>query len=127
MIRIKRIYDPPADDDGHRVLVDRLWPRGMSRAAVAVELWAKECAPSDALRRWSAHDRAKWAEFRRRYFAELDARPEALAPLRALGAQGTLTLLYAAADRECNNAVALRDYLGQAAQASSAAAGPKNS
>lgn len=113
MIRIRRVYDARGDDDGCRVLVDRLWPRGLSREAAALDLWAKDCAPSDTLRRWYAHDRAKWTEFRRRYFSELDARPEVLVPLRALAAQGPLTLLYAAADGECNNAAALRDYLAQ--------------
>ncbi|RMD80370.1 MAG: DUF488 family protein [Gammaproteobacteria bacterium] len=111
MIRVKRVYDPPAPEDGARVLVDRLWPRGLRREAARLDHWAREAAPSDALRRWYGHDPARWEAFRERYFAELDARPEAWRPLLARARRGRLTLLHAARDRERNNAVALRDYL----------------
>ena len=111
MIRIKRIYDPPAPDDGFRVLVDRLWPRGMRKDEAQIDLWLKEVAPSTALRRWYDHDSAKWDEFRRRYRAELQHQPEALALLRDKAGRGTLTLLYAARESERNNAVALESIL----------------
>lgn len=110
-IRIRRVYDPPADDEGACVLVDRLWPRGVARARLAGVEWIKEIAPSEALRKSFAHRPERWSEFRRRYFAELDANPEAVAKLRRLARGGRLTLLYAARDPERNNAVALREYL----------------
>jgi uncharacterized protein YeaO (DUF488 family) len=109
--RYKRVYDPVAPDDGLRVLVDRVWPRGMTKARVQAGLWLKDIAPSDALRMWFGHDRSRWEEFRRRYFAELDARPEAMTELLAEAAKGPVTLLYSARDAECNQAVALMDYL----------------
>ena len=109
---IKRIYDPPADDDGCRVLVDRLWPRGMPRENAAIDLWLKDVAPSAALRQWFGHDPARWAEFKRRYRAELDGNP-VLGELRALLEHGRpVTLLFGAKDLDHNNAVVLRDYLG---------------
>lgn len=112
-IKIKRVYDPPAAEDGQRVLVDRLWPRGLSKEHAALDDWIREVAPSNDLRRWFAHDRAKWIEFKRRYFAELAAPEarEALSSIRSLAAKGVVTLLYAASDEEYNNAVALGDYL----------------
>ncbi len=109
--RVKRIYAPPAPEDGARVLVDRLWPRGISKAHAALGLWARDVAPSTGLRRWFNHDPALWAEFRRRYRAELRANDAALAPLRTLARQGPVTLLYAARDEDHNEAVVLRDYL----------------
>ncbi len=111
-IAVKRIYAPPAADDGTRILVDGLWPRGLSRAEAAIDAWLKEVAPSAALRQWFAHDPAKWSGFQRRYFAELDGNAEALSDLRARLATGG-TLLYAARDELHNNAVALRDYLAR--------------
>lgn len=112
-IQVKRAYDPPAPGDGCRVLVDRLWPRGLSKERAAVDEWLREVAPSTDLRRWFAHDPARWAEFKRRYSAELDApaAPEAVARLRSLAAEGDVTLLYAATDELHNNAVVLREYL----------------
>lgn len=111
-IRIKRVYDAPAQDDGHRVLVDRVWPRGVSRESAAVDEWLKSVAPGTALRQWFGHDPAKWNEFRRRYFAELDAGPEGLDGLLTRArAPGTLTLVYSARDTEHNQAVALREWL----------------
>ena len=110
--QVKRVYDPPHGSDGVRILVDRLWPRGLSRQAAAIDQWLRECAPSDELRRWFGHDRSRWDEFRRRYFAELAGREESLAPIRALAGEKRVTLLFGAADVECNNAVALVEYLG---------------
>jgi uncharacterized protein YeaO (DUF488 family) len=111
MIRLKRVYEPPSAGDGWRVLVDRLWPRGLTKEQAALDVWAKEIAPSDALRRWFGHEPGKWDEFRKRYFAELDGHPEAVGRLLRPAAGGPITLLFAARDAERNNAVALREYL----------------
>jgi len=111
VVRVKRIYAPAASDDGFRVLVDRIWPRGLKKADAAVDLWLKEVAPSPELRRWFGHDPAKWAEFRRRYAAELHRQPDATAALREKVREGTVTLLYAARDPDHNNAVALKSLL----------------
>ncbi len=110
-IQVKRVYDAAAAGDGWRVLVDRVWPRGLGKAQVRADAWLKDVAPSTALRKWFAHDRAKWDAFVQRYAAELDANPEALEPLRIAAKRGRLTLLYGARDNECNQAVALRAYL----------------
>lgn len=110
-IRCRRVYEPASPDDGPRVLVDRVWPRGMTKDQVRADHWLKDAAPSAALRTWFGHDRARWAEFRRRYFAELDANPQAVALLLAAAAEGRVTLLFSARDTECNQAAALRDYL----------------
>lgn len=110
-IRLKRIYTPPAAEDGARVLVDRLWPRGVAKARAALSLWCKDAAPSTALRQWFNHDPARWAEFQRRYRAELAANDAALAPIRALAKDGPVTLLFAARDEARNEAVVLRDHL----------------
>lgn len=110
-IQVKRVYDAAAADDGWRVLVDRVWPRGLSKAQVRADAWLKDVAPSTALRQWFAHDRAKWDEFVQRYTAELNANPEALEALRVAARRGRLTLLYGARDSEYNQAVALRAYL----------------
>ncbi|MGX2040931.1 DUF488 domain-containing protein [Methylocaldum sp. MU1018] len=111
MISVKRVYEVPAPADGERFLVERLWPRGVSRPMLAMTAWIKEAAPSNDLRRWFGHDPAKWTEFRRRYFAELDGKSEALQPLLDAAARGNVTLLYSARDTEHNNAVALAEYL----------------
>ncbi len=111
MIRVKRVYAPPAPDDGVRVLVERLWPRGIKREALRLDEWLKEVAPSDGLRRWFAHDPARWEEFQRRYFAELDNNPETWKPLVEIARRDNLTLLYSARDVEHNSAVALQRYL----------------
>lgn len=105
-IGLARVYDPPAS--GRVFLVERLWPRGVRRDAVVIDAWLKDAAPSTALRRWFGHDPKKWAEFRERYFDELDANPDAWRPLVA---EEPVTLLYSSRDREHNNAVALRDYV----------------
>lgn len=109
--RVKRIHAPRSDEDGTRVLVDRLWPRGMAKEAAGVDHWLRDVAPSDELRRWFDHRSERWDEFRRRYFAELDQAPDAgaFAQLRAL--RGRVTLLFAARDEAHNNAVALKEYL----------------
>lgn len=110
-IRTKRAYERPAHADGARVLVDRMWPRGVKKEDAAIDRWVKEAAPSTELRRWFGHDPGKWAEFQERYRAELDANPQAVEPLLALARRRTLTLVYGARDTEHNNAEALRAYL----------------
>lgn len=110
-IRLKRVYDPPAPDDGSRILVERLWPRGMKKESLALDLWLKDVAPSDGLRRWFSHDPRKWEEFRGRYFAELNTSPGAWKPLVEAARRGTVTLLYSSHEQEHNNAVALKQYL----------------
>ncbi|VFU09415.1 conserved protein of unknown function [Methylocella tundrae] len=110
-IKLKRAYEPAGADDGMRILVDRLWPRGLSKAAAALTLWMKDIAPSTELREWFAHDPALWPEFQRRYRAELDANGEAVERMRDLLQKGPATLLYAAHDREHNQAVVLASYL----------------
>lgn len=110
-IRLKRIYAPASMADGRRVLVDRLWPRGVSRARADLFDWAKEIAPSDALRHWLHANLDRWPDFARRYRQELDAQPEPVGRLLGLAAERPLTLLYAARDEVHNNAVALRGYL----------------
>ena len=109
-IRLKRAYDPPSADDGTRILVDRLWPRGLTRAAGGIDLWLKDIAPTTALRQWFGHAPAKWPEFERRYRAELAGSP-ALADLRQRARQGPVTLVYAARDQARNQAVVLKRLL----------------
>ena len=111
VIKLKRVYEQAEPDDGLRYLVDRLWPRGMAKDALQLTAWLREVAPSDELRKEFHRDPARWEEFRRRYWAELDARPEVWEPLLRAARNGTITLLFAARDTEHNNAVALRDYL----------------
>jgi uncharacterized protein YeaO (DUF488 family) len=113
MIRIKRAYDPPKRGDGRRFLVERLWPRGMKKQALALDAWLKEVAPSTELRKWFGHRVERWAEFRRRYRAELRANPAAWQPILAAARRGTVTLLYSAHDPEHNGALVLRDYLAE--------------
>ena len=115
MIRVKRIYEPAADDDSYRVLVDRIWPRGVSREQARLDEWAKELAPSTELRRWFAHDPKKFAEFRRRYDDELAGQSDKLSELRERGREGTVTLLFGARDTEHNNAVVLAEVLAEPA------------
>jgi uncharacterized protein YeaO (DUF488 family) len=110
-VRLKRAYEAPSREDGTRVLVDRLWPRGVRKEDAAIDHWLKELGPSTALRRWFGHDPARWSDFRRRYRAELAAKPELLAELRALARKGPLTLVYAARDEAHNDAVVLRELL----------------
>lgn len=112
-LRIKRIYAAPAPEDGRRILVDRLWPRGLRKEEARLDAWLKEIAPSDALRAWYGHDPGKWPAFQERYFAELDASPEAVARLRDMVAAGPATLVYSSREEERNNAAALKIYLAQ--------------
>ena len=109
MFRLKRVYDEASPKDGLRVLVERLWPRGLSKERAEIGLWHKDIAPSADLRKWFGHRQERWEEFRRRYRSELDANPAAWQPL--LDNRGTLTLLYSAHDTEHNGALVLRDYL----------------
>ena len=106
-VRVKRAYEPAAAADGHRVLIDRIWPRGISREQAQLDEWARELAPSNELRRWFAHDPTRFAEFRRRYESELRAQEEKLRELRGRARAGTLTLVYGARDTEHNDAVVL--------------------
>jgi uncharacterized protein YeaO (DUF488 family) len=110
-IAIKRVYLPPDKGDGQRVLVDRLWPRGVSKRDAAVDVWLKEIAPSAELRKWFGHDPAKWDEFRKRYRAELADNDEPIAQLRALIEEGRVTLLYGAHDEEHNQARVLLELM----------------
>jgi len=110
-VNLKRAYEPPSPRDGTRILVDRLWPRGVRKAKARIGLWLKDVAPSAALRQWFGHDPARWSEFRRRYRAELKRQPEPLARLRALARQGRVTLVFGAHDARRNQAVVLRDLL----------------
>jgi uncharacterized protein YeaO (DUF488 family) len=111
MIRTKRIYEPADAGDGFRVLVDRVWPRGVSKAEARIDEWLKEVAPSTALRQWFAHDPAKWAEFKRRYWGELAQQAEPIGLLHEMRSTKGVTLLYGARDEWHNNAVALKEYL----------------
>jgi uncharacterized protein YeaO (DUF488 family) len=111
--RLKRVYEPRSAEDGTRVLVERLWPRGLRKEDPRLDVWLKEIAPSPALRSWFAHDPAKWDEFRRRYRAELAANADAVARLRALLAEGPVTLVYAARDEQHNSARVLLEWLGE--------------
>ncbi len=114
MIRLKRAYEEPSPDDGERILVERLWPRGVTKARAAVDLWLEDVAPSPELRAWYAHDTAKWQQFQRRYRRELRDRKEAreaVELLRAKAKRGTVTLVYAARDEEHNSALVLKRFL----------------
>jgi uncharacterized protein YeaO (DUF488 family) len=111
MIKVKRVYEPSAPGDGHRFLVDRVWPRGVSKDTAHVEAWLKEVAPSTELRRWFAHDPDRWAEFHRRYVRELESRRDALAPLLDAAREGTVTLVYSARDEQHNQALVLKQVL----------------
>jgi uncharacterized protein YeaO (DUF488 family) len=120
MILTKRAYEPAAAGDGVRFLVDHLWPRGLKKEALKMKSWIKGVSPSNELRQWFGHEPAKWKEFRRRYFAELDKEPEAWQPLLEAARKGDITLVYSARDEEHNNAVALRDYLEKRLKAGAA-------
>lgn len=110
-IRTKRIYEPAAPEDGLRVLIDRLWPRGLAKADAQVDLWLKDIAPSAALRKWYQHDTERWNEFRRRYFAELDANHEPVAQAIEAVRRQPVTLLFGSKEERFNNAAALKEYL----------------
>lgn len=107
-IRVKRVYDPPSEDDGFRILVDRLWPRGFRKGSLKMDLWLRDVAPSDQLRKWFGHDPAKWSQFLERYRKELESNPAFARLLETVREKGNVTLLYSAKDSEHNQAVALR-------------------
>jgi uncharacterized protein YeaO (DUF488 family) len=111
MIKIKRAYDEVSDDDGYRILVGRLWPRGVTKERAAIDLWLKDIAPSTELRKWFGHDPEKWEEFRRRYSKELEGKQKDIEILNQKISEGPVTLIYSARDREHNTAAALKDYL----------------
>jgi uncharacterized protein YeaO (DUF488 family) len=110
-IRVKRAYEDAAKSDGRRILVDRMWPRGVKKGDAVIDHWAKEAAPSTELRKWYHADPERWDEFRRRYFAELDDNPEAVAELREAIGEGPATLVFSSKEERFNNAVALKEYL----------------
>ncbi len=126
MITFKRAYDPVSRADGRRFLVERLWPRGVSKAELHVEAWLRDVGPSTGLRQWFGHDPEKWDEFRRRYRAELDSHPEAWRPIVSAARRGRVTLIYSSHDTEHNNAVALRDYLEKKMRQPTRAAGARS-
>ena len=111
MIHLKRVYEAPCAEDGRRVLVERLWPRGLTKQAAAVDLWLKDVSPSPELRKWYGHEPAKWEEFCKRYRAELDANPDGVAQLREVCAAGVVTFVFAAKDEQRNSAVVLKSYV----------------
>jgi uncharacterized protein YeaO (DUF488 family) len=115
-LKLKRAYDPPSKDDGCRILIDRLWPRGLRKDQARLDGWLKEIAPSMALRKWFGHDPARWEEFRRRYFAELEGRAPVVETLRQWTQRGRVTLVYGARDETHNHAVALQEYLRRQTQ-----------
>lgn len=110
-IRLKRAYDTPAPEDGSRILVDRLWPRGLSKEAAKIDLWLKDIAPSGELRKWYGHDPQKWEEFQTRYREELLARPEALAEVHRVVGEGRVSFIFGSKETRLNNAAALKDFL----------------
>ena len=111
MVKLKRVYDEPSEDDGTRILVDRLWPRGLTKEKAHIDLWLKEVAPSNELRKWFAHDPEKWPEFQARYHAELNQNPTQVALLKQAVAKGPATLVYGAKDEEHNEAIVLQKLL----------------
>ena len=110
-LQIRRVYESPSEDEGYRVLIDRLWPRGLRKDQVELDIWLKDVAPSTELRRWFGHDPSKWSEFKVRYFRELDGQPQAIADLVDRARNGRVTLLFGAKDAEHSNAAALVEYL----------------
>ena len=111
MIKLKRIYEKPLKEDGFRILVERLWPRGFTKGRAAINLWLKDIAPSSELRKWFGHDTARWEEFCNRYWAELTEKKELSASLKQKSKQGTVTLIYSSSDEKHNSAVALKMFL----------------
>jgi uncharacterized protein YeaO (DUF488 family) len=111
MIKLKRAYEPASKDDGVRILVERLWPRGVSKQKAKIDLWLKDLAPSTELRQWYGHDPVKWPQFRKRYWGELKGQGDLLALLKYITQERTVTFVYAASDEERNSAVALKEFL----------------
>ncbi len=110
-IKLKRVYEKPDDSDGIRVLVERLWPRGLSKEKAKVDVWLKDAAPSTELRKWFSHDETKWKEFKKRYYLELDQNPVALKPILDLPSTANITFVFASKEEQFNNATALKDYI----------------
>ncbi len=110
-IKVKRIFEKASKDDGIRILVDRLWPRGMSKKDALIDLWLKDVAPSNELRKWFNHEPEKWGEFKSRYFSELDKKPDLVSKLKKYVGEGTSTLLFSAKETKFNNAIVLKEYL----------------
>ena len=110
-IQVKRAYDDPGENDGYRILVDRFWPRGISKEKAKIDYWAKQLAPSNELRRWYGHDPEKWSEFKSRYFAELDANSQSAKELLDYVNKGSVTFIYSSKEQHFNNAVALKSYV----------------
>ena len=110
-IKLKRVYEEPENSDGIRVLVERLWPRGLSKEKAKVDIWLKDAAPSTELRKWFNHDHSKWEEFKKRYYFDLDNNPEALKPIYDLPKSANITFVFASKEEQFNNAVALREYI----------------
>ncbi len=112
MIKTKRVYEPPSKEDHFRILVDRLWPRGISKEKAKIDLWLKEVAPSDGLRKWYSHDPKKWESFKTKYRAELEKRPDLLESIKRLEKdKGSITLLFGSKEEKLNNAAALKEFL----------------
>ena len=111
MLKVKRVYEEPAKEDGFRILVDRLWPRGLTKEKAKIDLWLKDIAPSNDLRKWYQHDPEKWLEFKRRYYSELKDKKESLDLIQAKAKKGTVTLLFGSKEERINNAHALKEYL----------------
>jgi len=115
MLKIKRVYDTPSKEDGYRILIDRLWPRGLTKEKAKIDLWLREIAPSDELRKWYQHDPAKWEEFKRRYGKELENKQELLHRIKELDEEkGVVTLVYSTKETKYSNAVALQEFLKKA-------------
>ncbi|MCL5678250.1 MAG: DUF488 family protein [Candidatus Thermoplasmatota archaeon] len=112
-LKIKRIYDAPESSDGYRLLVDRLWPRGLSREKASVDEWLRDIAPSDELRKWFSHDRERWEEFRAKYWKELEGKNTLVEAIRKRAAKGMVTLLYSTRETVANNAAALKEFIEQ--------------
>ncbi|TGM97207.1 DUF488 domain-containing protein [Leptospira dzoumogneensis] len=112
-IKIKRVYESPSKEDGKRILVDRLWPRGISKEFGKIDLWLKEISPSNELRKWYGHDPEHWAEFKKRYWAELKSNPEGLEKLKVSLDEKVVTFLYSSKNLEYNNAIALKEFLSK--------------
>lgn len=110
-IKLKRIYDKPSKEDGLRILVDRLWPRGVPKRYASIDIWMKHIAPTNELRKWFNHDAEKWEEFKSRYFSELDHKSELVKEILSRAKRGTLTLIFSAKEEKYNNAEALKEYL----------------
>jgi uncharacterized protein YeaO (DUF488 family) len=111
VLRIKRVYDSVSDEDGFRILVDRLWPRGISKEKASVALWLKDIAPSDGLRKWFGHDQKKWSEFKEKYYKELGEKENLISLILEEMSSGNVTLIFGAKDENFNNAVALKEYI----------------